>query len=110
MLDSIALGQLLRRRVLVDVGCEVLKWPSMLFGHRDGMILHAFGVLEQERSQTAAAILIQPIEEFGHGPTGHDGQVAAKDHAVETREYTVNEMLILRLNSFIAQASSRSGL
>ena len=58
------------------------------------MILHAFGVLEQERSQTAAAILIQPIEEFGHGPTGHDGQVAAKDHTVETRQYAMNPILI----------------
>lgn len=86
MLDSIALGQLLRRLVFIDVGGEVLKWPSMLFGHRHGMILHACGVLEQERFQTAA-ILIQAVQEFGHGPTGHDGEVAAKDHAVETREY-----------------------
>src|SRR5439155_14226510 len=85
VLDSIALGQLLRCCVFVDVGCEVLKWPSMLFRHRDGMILHALGVLEQERSQ-AAAILIQAVEEFCHSPTGHDGQVVAKDHAVETTE------------------------
>src|SRR5207244_3687236 len=43
VLDSIALRQLLRRRILVDVGCEALKWSSILFGHRHGMILHAFG-------------------------------------------------------------------
>ena len=30
VLDSIALRQLLRRRILVDVGCEVLKWPDPL--------------------------------------------------------------------------------
>jgi hypothetical protein len=64
VLDSIALGQLLRLGIFVDVGREVLKWPSLLFGHRDGMILHAFRVLEQERSQ-AAAFLIQLVEEFG---------------------------------------------
>ena len=49
MLDSIALGQFSRGLVFFDVRCEVRKWPSLFFGHRDGMVLHAFGVFEQER-------------------------------------------------------------
>src|SRR5437667_100699 len=63
VLDSIARGQLSRRLVFVDVGCKVSKRPSMFFSHCDGVILHAFGVLEQERFQIAE-IHIQAIKKL----------------------------------------------
>ena len=77
VLDSIARGQLSRRLVFVDVGCKVSKRPSMFFSHCDGVILHAFGVLEQERFQIAE-IHIQAIKKLRHRSTGHNGEVAAK--------------------------------
>ena len=77
VLDSIASGQLSRRLVFVDVGCKVSKGPSLFFSHCYGVILHAFGVLEQERFQIAE-IHIQAIKKLRHRPTGHNGEVAAK--------------------------------
>jgi len=64
-------------RVFVDVGCKVSKGPSMFFSHCYGVILHAFGVLQQERFQIAE-IHIQAIKKLRHRPTGHNGEVAAK--------------------------------
>src|SRR5437867_8758082 len=53
MLDSVAVGEFPCGLFLLDVGCEVLERSSVFFGHRDRMILHAFGVLEQEPFQIA---------------------------------------------------------
>ena len=93
MLDSVTLSQFSGRLLFVDVGCEILEWPSLFLGHRDGMVLHAFRVFQQEWLQ-GAEILIQTVEELSHRPTRHDGEIAAKYHAVETREYAVNPIFI----------------
>ena len=77
MLDSVALSQLSRRPILVDVGCEVAKRPAMCFGHRSRVMVQAFGVFKQEGFQIAE-IHLQAIKETRHRPTRHQGQVAAK--------------------------------
>jgi hypothetical protein len=76
MLDSVALGQLSRRPILVDVGCEVAKRPAMFLGHRYSVMVHAFGVFKPEGFQIAE-IHLQAIQETRHRPTRHEGQVAA---------------------------------
>jgi hypothetical protein len=77
MLDSVALGKLSRRPILVDVGYEVSKRPAMFLGHRYSVMVHALGVFEQEGFQIAE-IHIQAIKEPSHRPTRHDGEVAPK--------------------------------
>src|SRR5437867_6274007 len=84
MLDSVALGKLSRRPILVDVGCEVSKWPSMFFRHRYRVLVHAFGVFKQKGFQIAE-VHIQAIKEPRHRPTGHDGQVAANSRTTGSR-------------------------
>jgi len=109
VLDSIARGQLSRRLVFVDVGCKVSKRPSMFFSHCDGLIVHAFGVLEQERFQIAETH-IQAIKKLRHRPAGHNGEVAAKYHAVETRECAINPIFIFADEFLHFSTSSRLGL
>lgn len=91
--NCVALGQFSSCVLLSDNRREILKWPLMLFSHGDRVLLHAFGVLQQEGFE-AAAIHLKTIEELRHRPTGHDGKVATKQHAVETGKHTVNASFV----------------
>src|ERR1700694_1652938 len=65
LVNAIALRQFPSRVFLSNMGSQILERPVILFGHGDRMVLHAFGVVQQEWLQ-AAAIHIQTIEELRH--------------------------------------------
>ena len=92
--NAIALRQFPSRVLLSNRGSQILERPFILLGHGDRVVLHALGVLQQERLE-AAALYIQSIEELRHRPARHDGQVAAKQHAVEAGKHTVNASFVL---------------
>jgi hypothetical protein len=99
LLDAIALGERSRGLLFINVRCQVLEWPSLALGHRHRMIFDAFRVFEQEWLE-AREILLQTAEEFRHLPAGHDGKIAAKYHAVETAQHTMNPICIFA-NEFL---------
>jgi hypothetical protein len=91
--DSVALGQLARGILLIDVRLEILKRSALFFSHRDSVVLHALGVLQQERLDVAEMDM-EAIKQFRHLPTRRDGQITAKQHAVKTRQHAMNPTLI----------------
>jgi hypothetical protein len=109
LLNPVTLGDLSRRILLAEARGKVLKRPIGLLGHSHRVRLHPCGILEQERLE-AAAMHFATFQELRHRPAGHDGQVAAKQHAVEAGQHTVNAVLVLvdeRLHASLRATRSR---
>ena len=94
LFDAVALGEFARRVLPAQVGAQILKRPPILLGHGLCMRLDPFGVGQQKRLEIATANLVG-LKELRHCPARHDGQVAAKQHAFEARQHTVDAILVL---------------
>ncbi len=63
-------------------------------GHRQGVLLDALGLGEQERFQRPPLDLLER-EELRHGVAAHQGNVAAEQHPIEAGQHTADRVRML---------------
>ncbi len=80
--------------LLAGRAAEVLVGTLRRGGHGEGVLLDALGLGEQERLERAAVDLLE-LEELRHRVAAHEGNVAAKQHPIETRQHAADRVPVL---------------
>jgi len=102
-----AFGNLFGKVVLLDLFVKIHVRPSLLLGDRQGVPLHALGIVNKKRFQFPKSNP-RAIEGLSHLPAAHDRQITAKQHPIETGKHAMNAILVL-LDEFFHRYSPPAG-